>query len=161
VSVIRRCTVALLLMLAGEGRPLLAQGGGARPPSVQGRQDLSFGLLIAGVTTTISRLDAAAAGQFGLRGTRNTPVLVRLTLPTVMTGPGTVPLQFGPNDGGHGPTATIAASLPFDPMQPLSVVLSGNGKYYVFLGGTARPAPLTPSGTYGATVSLTMSYVAN
>jgi hypothetical protein len=158
--VARWCAVTLVLVLAGQVPELTAQGGG-RPPSVRGRQDLTFGLLITGVATTISRLDAAAAGQFELRGARDTPVTVRLTLPTVMTGPGTVPLEFGPNDGGHGPTATITASQPFDPTQPLSVVLSGNGKYYVFLGGTARPAPQTPSGTYGATVSLTMTYVGN
>jgi hypothetical protein len=156
--VARRCAVALLLVLAGQASVLAAQG---RPPSVRGNQDLSFGLMIAGVATTVSRLDAAAAGQFELRGARDQPVLVQLILPTVMTGPGTVPLQFGPNDGGHGPTATISAAQPFDPTQPLTVVLSGNGKYYVFLGGTARPAPQTPSGTYGATVRLTMTYVAN
>jgi len=154
---LRAVTLLLLLLVASTPR-VSAQG---RPPSVRGQQDLSFGMMIAGVQRMISRLDAAAAGQFELRGARDTPVTIQLTLPTVMTGPGTVPLEFGPNDGGHGPTATIAASQPFDPAQPLTAVLSGNGKYYVFLGGTARPAPQTPSGTYGATVSLTMTYVGN
>jgi len=156
--VARRCVVTLALLLCGQVPTLSAQG---RPASVRGQQDLNFGLMIAGVPTTISRLDAAAAGQFELRGVKDSPVTIQLTLPTVMTGPGTVPLEFRPNDGGHGPTATITASQPFDPTLPLSVVLSSNGKYYVFLGGTARPAPQTPSGTYGATVSLTMTYVGN
>jgi hypothetical protein len=156
--VARWCAGPLALLLVAGSSALSAQG---RPLSVQGRQDLDFGAMIAGVPTQVSRLDAAAAGQFELRGVRNAPVTVRLTLPTVMTGPGTVPLEFGPNDGGHGPTATITASQPFDPTQLLSVVLAGNGKYFVFLGGTARPSAQTPSGTYVAVVSLTMTYVGN
>jgi hypothetical protein len=155
--VTRRCVVTLVL-LAGGMPTLSAQG---RPAQVQGRQDLDFGAMIAGVPTSVSRLSAAAAGQFELRGVRNTPVVIQLTLPTVMTGPGTVPLEFGPNDGGHGPTATITASQPFDPTQSLTVVLAGNGRYFVFLGGTARPSSQTPAGTYGAVVSLTMTYVGN
>lgn len=152
-------TIGIALVLAAlEAGGLAAQG---RPMNVSGQRDLDFGTVIAGVPTTIGRLDATA-GQFIVRGRRNTEVLIELTLPTALTGAtGSVPLSFGPADGGHGPTSAVTGSQPFDPRVPLTVRLPGNGAYYVWLGGTAQPLPQQRPGTYSAAIVLTASYTGN
>lgn len=153
----RTIGIALVLAAVGVGG-LEAQG---RPLNVQGRRDLDFGTIIPGVATTVSRLDPSA-GQFILRGRRNAEVLFELTLPTALAGAtGAVPLSFGPADGGHGPLADLAASQPFDPRVPLTVVLPGNGTYYLWLGGTAQPLIQQVPGTYTAQVVLTATYTGN
>lgn len=137
---------------------LSAQG---RPLNVSGRRDLDFGTVIAGVPTSVGRLDPTA-GQFIVRGVRNTELLIELTLPTALSGAtGSVALSFGPADGGHGPTSSVAASMPFDPRAPLTVALPGNGTYYVWLGGTVQPLVQQVPGTYSAAIVLTASYTGN
>jgi len=152
-------TLGIALVLAALcAAELPAQG---RRLNVSGRRDLDFGTVIAGVPTTISRLDPAA-GQFRIRGARNAEVLFELTLPTALSGAtGSVPLAFGPADGGHGPIPSAMASLPFDPRAPLTVVLRGNGTYYVWLGGTVQPLVQQVPGTYSAAIVLTASYTGN
>jgi len=153
----RTIGIALVLAALGVGQ-LTAQG---RPVNVQGRSDLTFGTVIPGVPTTVSRLDANA-GQFIIRALRNAEMLIELTLPTALTGAnGSVPLTFGPADGGHGATPTVAASQPFDPRVPLTVRLPGNGTYYVWLGGTVQPLAQQRPGTYSAAILLTASYTGN
>lgn len=152
-------TIGMTLVLAALGAGGLAAQG--RPVNVQGRNDLVFGTVIPGVPTTVSRLDAAA-GQFIVRGVRNVEVLIELTLPTALTGAnGSVPLTFGPADGGHGPTPDVPASQPFDPRVPLTVRLPGNGTYYVWLGGTVQPLAQQRPGSYSAAIVLTASYTGN
>jgi hypothetical protein len=153
-------SLAFVCGLAATGWSGLAAQG--RPLNVQGRQNLDFGVLIPGVATTVSRLDAAAAGWFIVRGARDAETLLELTLPTALTGPGgSVTLTFGPADGGHGPTSAIGASQPFDPRGPLTIILPGNGTYYVWLGGTATPVVQQVPGTYTATIVLTATYTGN
>ena len=134
-----------------------AQG---RPLSARGQQDLQFGPLLPGVPITVSRLDAANAGQFEIRGRRNTEVQVELTLPAVMTsGSGaTLPLQFSAGDAGYSTDPAIGSSQAFDPRVPLTTVLASNGKLYIFLGGTALPGSQQAAGTYAATITLTVAY---
>jgi hypothetical protein len=132
-----------------------------RPLDVSGRRDLDFGTVIAGVPTTVGRLDATA-GQFIVRGARNAELLIELTLPTALSGAtGSVALSFGPADGGHGPTSAVGAGMPFDPRAPLTVVLPSNGTYYVWLGGTVQPLVQQVPGAYSAAIVLTASYTGN
>jgi hypothetical protein len=152
-------TIGITLVLAAlwaEG--LAAQG---RPVNVQGRRDLTFGTVIPGVPTSVSRLDATA-GQFLVRGLKNAEVLIELMLPTALTGTnGSVPLSFGPADGGRGSTSAVSASQPFDPRVPFTVTLPSNGTYYVWLGGTVQPVAQQRPGTYSAAIVLTASYTGN
>jgi hypothetical protein len=137
-----------------------AQGQGGRPLNALSRQMLDFGTLFAGAPTQVSRFDALRAGQFELRGAKNTEVRVDLGLPAALTGPGgaKVPLTFGAADGGYARDGAIAAAAPFDPRSALVTTLSGNGRLYIFLGGTASPATRQPAGTYAGTVTLTIAY---
>lgn len=152
-------TLGLALMLAAVGAGTLEAQG--RPVSVQARRDLDFGTVIPGVPTAVSPLDPAA-GQFIVRGQRDAEVLLELVLPIALTGAtGALPLVFGPADGGHGPLPDLAASQPFDPRLPLTVVLSGNGTYYLWLGGTVQPPTQLGPGTYSAQILLTASYTGN
>lgn len=153
----RSAVLPLLLALTPLG-VATAQG---RPVQVQGRQDLAFGTLIAGVSVSVSRLDAAAAGQFVIRGPKDQPVTIELSLPTEMTGTGgALPLTFGAGDGGHGPDPAIASSQVFDPRAPLTTTLSSkNGAYYIWLGGTASPPIQQRPGPYTATITLTASFL--
>ena len=74
------------LLLAGIAAACLpgatgwAQQGG-RPLSALSRQMLDFGTLFSGTPTRVSRFDALRAGQFELRGFKNSEVRVDLGLP--------------------------------------------------------------------------------
>jgi len=137
-----------------------AQGNGGRPLSAFGRQTLNFGTLFPGVPTSISRTDALNAGEFEIRGRKNTEIAVDFTLPAALTsGAQSVPLQFAPGDGGYSPSGTIAAATAFDPRVELVTTLSNpNGRLYVYLGGTALPGSQQRAGHYTATITLTVSY---
>jgi hypothetical protein len=154
-------TAALLgaAVLAGGGVTTAAAQG--RPLSVRPSQGLTFGVVIAGVPTAVSRTDALNAGQLEIRGSRGTQVRVDFTLPAAMTGPGgaLMPLTFGANDGGWSQTPSIATALGFDPRVPLFATLSGNGRVYLYLGGTVTPAARQAPGAYTATITVTASYL--
>jgi hypothetical protein len=151
------CVGVLTGLAAG---PLAAQG---RPLSAFGQQDLNFGTLIPGVPVTISRFDPASAGQFEIRGARAAEVQVNLTLPAYLAGgPGALlPLEFASVDGGIATDRTVGGTQSFDPRLPVTVILPGNGKAYVYLGGTVRPATDQAIGPYAATITLTVSYTGN
>jgi hypothetical protein len=150
------CTAASCLLSA----PGWAQGNGGRPLSALSRQMLDFGTLFSGTPTKISRFDALHAGQFELRGFKNSEVRVDLGLPPALTGPAgaKVPLTFAASDGGYSRDGVIVTAAPFDPRTALVTTLSSNGRLYLFLGGTASPAVQQPAGVYGGTVTVTIAY---
>lgn len=155
-----RVLVGIVVLTGLAAVPLSAQG---RQLSVIGQQALSFGTVIPGVPVTISRFDPANAGQFEIRGERGAEVRIDLTLPAHLTaGPSaTLPLEFTSVDGGIAIDRTVGGTQSFDPRLPVTVVLPGNGKAYVYLGGTARPASDQAIGPYAATITLTVSYTGN
>ena len=134
-----------------------AQG---RPLNVIGRQSLTFGTMWSGQPAQVSRMDPLRSGQIELRGMRETDVQVTFTLPAAMAGPGgaQLPLSFGATDGGVGPTGTITAAAAFDPRVPRVARFAGNGRLFLFLGGTAHPGAGQTAGTYTATVTVTVAY---
>lgn len=149
----------ITLVLSGViGGPIAAQSLGA-----DGDQDLSFGQIWAGAPTSVSRLDVSQAGQFVVRGTRGAEVLVQLALPPTMINPrgAQLPLEFGPNDGGHFWLPITWWAQSFDPRVPLRTRLGITGRLYMYLGGTARPAANQQAGRYTGTITLTVSYTGN
>ncbi len=139
--------------------PAVAQGA---PLSVQVRQDLTFGTVIRGVATTVSRFDAANAAQWRVRGVGDTEVRIDITLPNALiAAAASLPLQFAGGDGGYSDSNSFTGSLAFDPHLPLIATLPKNGQLYVFLGGTAIPGPQQPIGTYTATITLSVAYTGN
>ena len=148
--------VLAVAMLVGSTQ-LQAQG---RPLVPAGVQDLAFGTLIPGIPMHVLRTDPVGSGQFSLRGQKDAQVLMQFILPTSMAGPlgATLPLSFGPTDGGFSDTESITNQAGFDPRASALGRLSGNGRASIFLGGTASPSPTQRAGAYGGTITLTVSY---
>ena len=132
---------------------------GQRPIAVTGVQSLSFGTLLPGVPTVVSRTDAAKSGQFMIQGPHDTQGQVTFTLPSVLTGPAgaTLPLTFSGSDAGYSQSQNIGSQTGFDPKQPFLITFSGQGRGSVFLGGTARPAPTQRAGSYTGTITLNLA----
>jgi len=155
----RALVVALALGISATAAQAQGRSTRGRPLSVFGRQTLNFGTIFPGIPTTISRTDALNAGEFEVRGQKDTQVQIDLTLPPALTfGAQSLPLQFGPGDGGYSPSGTIAAATVFDPRVQLVTTLSANGRLYLYLGGTVLPGPQQRSGAYAATIVLTVAY---
>lgn len=150
----------LLPAVPAEGQ---GQGQGGRPLRVTGVQDLTFGTILPGVPITILRSDPINSGQFEIRGQRLTEVLVDLLLPGELVGPvgSSIPLVFGPGSAGYSVSGAIGAQVSFDPDVPQAFTLPGNGRGTIFLGGTATPPPQLPAGAYAATITVTLTYLAN
>lgn len=151
--------LAAALSLVLDAGVLAAQ----QPLSVQPRRDLSFGDVIAGFPTSVSRLDNASSGWYEVRGERNAEVELTFTLPSNLVGiaGATLPIEFGPDDGGFATVPARSSQVGFDPRVPLTRPLSGSGRAYLWLGGTVRPAGNQASGFYQAAVTLTVAYTGN
>jgi len=132
---------------------------GQRPLTVTGIQSLTFGALIPGIPTAVSRTDAARSGRFDVGGPHDTQGQVTFTLPSVLTGPAgaTLPLTFSGSDAGYSQSQNIGSQIGFDPKQPFLITFSGQGRGSVFFGGTAQPAPTQRAGSYTGTITLNLT----
>lgn len=157
--------LALAMALALTAVPATGQRDepGGRRVRAKALQGLSFGELLAGVPTTVSRHDPLASGQLEVGGEKITEVLVSFILPDAMAGPAgsSIPLDFGPGSAGFSITRSIADQVGFDPLVPTIVYLSPQGRATVFLGGTALPPPDAAAGSYAGEIILTVSYIGN
>lgn len=152
-----------VVLLPGAALALWCAGVAAQPGlSVRSRGDLTFGTVIRGIPTYVGPL-TRSAGQWEVRGSSHTEVRVDLTLPTALTNAigAELPLSFGSSDGAFGQQPQGRDAQIFDPQLPLITRYDQRGKIYIFLGGTALPDPVQPSGAYAATISLTVSYTGN
>src|SRR5438046_3213904 len=132
---------------------------GQRPLTVTGIQSLTFGTLIPGIPTAVSRTDAGKSGRFDLGGPHDTQGQVTFTLPSVLTGPAgaTLPLSFGGSDAGYSQSQNIGSQVGFDPNQPFLIPFRGQRRGSIFLGGTARPEPIQCAGAYTGTITLNLT----
>ena len=154
--------LALLVLLAW-GRPTDLRAQGARPVLVQGQRDLAFGVVFADVAKTISRLDPANSGAYQIRGSRNAEVTFTFTLPTALQSAGgqTMLTEFGADDAAFSRNPSPAGAVGFDPQRPFVARLDGNGRGYIWLGGTLRPTSGQAPGQYQGAVVLTVAYTGN
>ena len=149
--------VLALALLATQLTNAVAQG---RPVQVQGRTDLDFGVIVAGVPTAVAPFPGG--GMFRVRGTRGAEVQIQFTLPPSLDGPGgSAPLAFTATDGAHSPDPAPAAAQIFDPRLPLTFIMPTGQVYYVWIGGTLSPPATLSAGTYSATIVLTATYTGN
>jgi hypothetical protein len=145
--------VAMLVVTAPAARS-------QKPLSGAGTNPLTFGAVFPGVRTSVPRTDAVRAGSFDVRGTKNLQVRFDFALPAAMTNARgqTMALVFGVADGGYATTRSIGTAAAFDPRVPLLARLGNTGRLYIWLGGAVVPSAQQGSGTYSATVTMTMAY---
>src|ERR1700674_3218954 len=79
--------------------------------------DVRFGNVMAGVGKTVLRTDASAAGRFNIQTPANRFMLIRFTLPTIMTGPAgaTMPISFAGTTAGYSEAQSIVSQGGFSP----------------------------------------------
>jgi len=152
----RRVFVLLLVVATTAGH--------AMPPlQVQRRQNLRFGQILPGTPNIVMWNDAARAGQYRIRGNRNSEVLVDFFLPGQLDGRqgSSVPVAFGPGDAVYVPDGNLGSAIPFDPRVPTTLRLPASGRALILLGGTALPPAQANQGRYRAMVALTVTYTGN
>lgn len=150
-----RCATFLMLAAFLLARSLAGQ------TQVSGVRDLAFGIVIAGVPTTVAPTDPVKSGQFYLRYVTGGRVRVRLTLPTTLNrvgGGGTMPISFRNGDAFILGTAPGSVPNPFNPGGMLNYRFTGSPDANLYLGGRVTPAAATPGGTYSAPVILTATF---
>lgn len=137
---------------------LTASANVLQPLSAVGTDDLDFGSVFPGVSSTVLPSDVSA-GRFDIAGESNAEIDINFTLPTTLNGSGstTIPISFGTTSAawvaGGGP-------FPFDPNTGTTQNLDA-GSMIVFLGGTVDPAFDQAAGMYTNTVTMTVAYTGN
>jgi hypothetical protein len=146
--------LAALLVAASAGR--------AQSIQVTGIQGVSFGGMVPGISKAVSRTDALNAARFDIKGAGSgRTVQLQFSLPAALTGPGgaSLPLSYTSGDAGFSAQQSIGNQTGFDPRTAFIATLSASGRGSVFLGCRASPAANQPSGSYSATLTLTVAYV--
>jgi hypothetical protein len=121
--------------------------------------DLSFGTVLPGIPASVPVRDPRQAGLFEIQGARDASVRIEFVLPNALTSEqgALMPISFGSGDGfadhsrGRPPRGRL-----FDPHAPIIESLGSSGRLYVRIGGTVLPNRPQASGTYSATISLTI-----
>jgi hypothetical protein len=148
-----RCSskLALALLLACAS-PIAAQ------VQVNRVDDLRFGNVLAGVPKTMLRTDPAGAGRYDIITPPNAFLIIRFTLPSVMTGPGgaTMPLSFSGTTAGYSDAQVITSQIGFSPTAG-TFRRSTDGRASVFLGGTVTPAAAQVAGSYTGIITLSLT----
>jgi hypothetical protein len=164
-DVLRQCRIPILLAILallswGNAPAVLAQVGHGRPVIVRPRRDLSAGDIFAGVPKPVSRLDPANSGLYRIQGRPGAEISLYFTLPSELSSSSgaTLTIEFAPGDAGIADDQNQLASVAFDPHAPLTVRLGRDGRAFVWLGGTVRPAAAQAPGYYEASVVLTADY---
>jgi hypothetical protein len=150
-----RCIWSLLLASSLLAQPIAGQ------TQVSGIRDLTFGVVVAGVPSTVSPNDPVNSGQFYLRYVRGGKVRISLTLPSALNqvgGGGTLPISFRNADAFVLETAPGSVPNSFNPKATLNLTLTGSPDLNLFLGGSVSPASAAPPGSYTAPVIVTVIF---
>jgi hypothetical protein len=160
---------ALVLLAASVVAPMLASPLRAQVHWPHGKphapllalaiNDLSFGTVLPGIPSSVSVHDPRHAGLFEIQGSPGTVVRIEFVVPAALTSEqgALMPISFGPGDGFTDFSRGRARrGRFFDPHRPVVQFLGPNGRLYVRIGGTVRPQRPQASGTYTATIALTI-----
>jgi hypothetical protein len=120
--------------------------------------DVRFGNVLAGVAKTVLRTDASAAGRYDIITPGNVFILIRFTLPAVMTGPAaaTMPISFAGTTAGYSDAQSITSQIGFSPSVG-TIRRTTDGRAAVFLGGRVTPGGAQTAGSYTANITLTLT----
>jgi hypothetical protein len=171
--------VLMLGLAAALGRPAAAaaQQGSitarATVPSwvaltIAGTQSLDFGTVVAGAPVTIDPRTSLSAGRFQMTGFPIAEFELTFALPAVLqrlSGPGTLPISFGPTSGCGRTTNVQATCGYFNPAVPFRsrfrLAFPPNNTYFVWLGATITPTLTQLNGVYQGTITATVVYTGN
>ncbi len=121
-------------------------------------RDLDFGSVLPGVPKTIA-VSGSASGRFRVDGEANAQITLTFTLPSDLAS-GSDLLPIGAWTGYHNNAPNTSSGTSFTPSgAPTAAQLSPAGRQFVWVGATVTPAPVQASGTYGATIVLTVDYL--
>jgi len=145
--------ILFCVLLAGAAGPAAAQ------LSAVGTRDLAFGAVIPGVITTVAPTDPVKAGIYTVTANLGTRLRLDFTLPTTLVKPGggSMPVNFVNGDCillETGPGATPNTQNPKS-MKPYT--MNFGNRLGVYLGGNVTPAAGQATGTYTATIVLTVT----
>lgn len=126
------------------------------PLRVVALQALEFPNVLPGIPRKIPLTDSRHIGVFEIRGPSGAAIRADFILPLVLTGDlgAVLPLQFGAGDAMATQTRNVLTGLPFDPHGPMISSLSGLGRLYLHLGGTALPNLPQAGGLYHGTITI-------
>ena len=127
--------------------------------------DLVFGNMYPGIPKVIDKTDAGEAAEFHISGNPGDEVIVTFALPTYLYQSGyNYQLSFASTDLSLDTSATPSQSSPMvdnlNPWQPQTYRLGSTGMT-LWLGGTAIPKLVQQSGSYSATITLTVDTTGN
>lgn len=149
--------IRALVMAALLPGAVYAQGPPAPVP--EAAHDLDFGVVLSGVPRSIAPADSGAALWLfqGVAGTRVS--LTFTSLPGFLSqGTQTLAVEFGPTSAAWSTTGDPETATLFDPSAGAVAELDeSSDNLYVWLGGTAVPAPAHPAGDYMTTYTLDVS----
>ncbi|HEX6589663.1 MAG TPA: hypothetical protein VF039_11605 [Longimicrobiales bacterium] len=144
--------LTLPALLAAQGRP--AKPGGPRGISVTAQQDLVFGVLLPGATSTVYVDDVTRRAEWVIRTDGGATVSLQLPRFLESATGDRIPLSFGFGDAGFLQGGTVSIVL-YDPERRFDVFVPADpGFGELFLGGTALPSTDVPPGTYTATITI-------
>lgn len=118
-------------------------------------QNLAFGTITSGTTTSVAKTSANAA-QWRI----HVPIALvgfQLTLPTSLSGPGpAIPITFSSTDGVYRVNMNNpGGGTTFNPAGFQTVTAALGSNVYIWLGASVSPPLNQTPGTYSATVVLT------
>ncbi len=120
-------------------------------------QDLAFGQLQAGISSTITVDDAARRAEFDIRGSGTYTLNVILPTQMVSSQGKLLPLSFNSTSGRYR-WPRLGWNFNFDPATPTTVWIPfWETGVTVYLGGTASPGANQPPGLYTATITVQIS----
>jgi len=128
-------------------------------------QDLNFGTVIKGVSTSVLPT-AVIAGEWQISGSANAFVIISFTLPTQLTNiqalPGsTMPITFSATSAiwRRATNNPVGGNL-FNPATGAVGRLGPppNPNMYIWLGGTVTPAPTAKPGIYQGNIVVSLIY---
>jgi hypothetical protein len=127
--------------------------------------DLTFGNVFAGIPKSVSRHTPGEAAEFSIAGTAHAEITIDFALPTYLHTTGAnMQLIFNSTDCALDSSALPNQTSPgYDGITPWHTITYriGSSGLLVWLGGTVIPGLVQKSGSYTATIVMTVAYTGN
>ena len=149
----RSSILIALALMSGLARALSAQA------TVSPLRTLTFGPVIQGIPKHILPTDAIRSGEFQFIAPLTSNIRIAFTLPNHLNGPAgaTMPISFGTTDGVAQGTAPTSQPATFNPNVSNQYQLVTSNRILVFIGGTVSPITTQRTGSYTATITMTIT----